>query len=107
MITFKRVHMCQGSVDDIFGVEKKITIKIILPKVRPEIVDIVINEVTFAAIIRKTIKGSLIFYGPHDYHVSVFRQPIPLSGQTLISTKVFHPIIQQSINDQFFPVICK
>ncbi len=76
-------------------------------KVRPEIVDIFIDEVTFEVIILKTTNGSLIFYGPLEYQLSVLRQAILLSGRPLISAKEFHQIIEQSINEKFFPVICK
>ncbi len=70
-------------------------------------INIFIDKITFEVIVQETQKGSLTFYAPSELFVSVFRQSIPTSGQTPFTTKTLIPLMEKSLDEQFFPVTCK
>ncbi len=57
--------------------------------------------------IQETFNGTLIFYGPREFQISVLRQSIPISGQSPFTASALIPLMEQSLDEQFFPVTCK
>ncbi len=70
-------------------------------------INIVIDKITFEVLVQETQNGSLIFYAPRALFVSVLRQSMPTSGQTPFTTKTLIPLMEQSLDEQFFPGTCK
>ncbi len=68
---------------------------------------ILIDEIKFDVITRVKSNRTLIVYGPLDYQINVFGQSMPFSAQTSFHAVKLIPLIERSMNEQFFPLMCK
>ncbi len=68
--------------------------------------EINIDVLTFEVIVQVPRKGSLIFYGPHDYHITVLRKLTPKVGTPNLATGALISLIERAVDKQFFPLQC-
>ncbi len=68
--------------------------------------EINIDVLTFEVIVQVPRKGSLIFYGPRDYHITVLRQSTAGVGTPNLATGALISLIERAVDKQFFPLQC-
>ncbi len=68
---------------------------------------ILIDEMEFELITRAPSNVVLFFYGPHNNLIGVFEQSIPFSGKTPFHPVRLIPLIESSLDEQFFPLMYK